>query len=132
WFDNNGPHLGESGDKCAYYYGSTYPAVSNGATANVNLGGKDFLVQTMWADAFGVGPSGGECALGYLNAHISGPTQVEPYVVCTWTGGVDGGTPPYQASWESVSGPFSNTWSVTQSNANMTFSIFFVAEDSKG
>jgi len=128
WYDNNG---NEAGDKCNFYFGSTYSS-ANGATANVNIGGKDFLIQRMWANAFGVGPAGGECALGYLNAHISGPTQVEPYVVCTWTGGVDGGTPPYQASWESVSGPFSNTWSVTQSNANMTFSIFFVAEDSKG
>jgi Phosphate-induced protein 1 conserved region len=55
WYDHRGY---ENADKCAWTFGSTY-VTSNGATANMNLGGKDFLVQQNWVNA-----SGGYCAVG--------------------------------------------------------------------
>jgi hypothetical protein len=55
WYDRRGA---ENADKCAWTFGSTY---SNGTgTANVNLGGKDFLIQRNWVNA-----SGGYCAMSY-------------------------------------------------------------------
>lgn len=56
WFDRRGE---ENGDKCAWNFGSTY-AASNGARANVNLGGVDYLIQQMWVNA-----NGGYCAMSY-------------------------------------------------------------------
>jgi len=53
WFDTRGY---ENADKCAWTWGTTY--TSNGALANMNIGGKDFLVQQNWVNA-----SGGYCAL---------------------------------------------------------------------
>jgi hypothetical protein len=53
WFDRRGF---ENADKCAWTFGSTY--ASNGSTANMNLGGKDFLIQRNWVNA-----SGGGCLL---------------------------------------------------------------------
>lgn len=44
WYDRYG---NENADKCAWTYGFTYTA-GNGATANVRLGGHDFLVQQNW------------------------------------------------------------------------------------
>jgi Phosphate-induced protein 1 conserved region len=55
WYDRRGY---ENADKCAWTFGSTY--TSNGATANMNLGGKDFLIQRNWVDA-----GSGGCALAY-------------------------------------------------------------------
>lgn len=43
---NNGP-TGEVGDKCAWQFGSTYPA-TNGGTANIYLGTRYFLLQELW------------------------------------------------------------------------------------
>jgi hypothetical protein len=56
WFDNRGY---ENADKCAWTFGSTYP-IANGGTANMNLGGKDFLVQRNWVNA-----GSGGCTLSY-------------------------------------------------------------------
>lgn len=56
WFDNRGM---ENADKCAWSWGTTYKA-ANGATVNMNLGGKDFLVQRNWVNA-----GSGGCALKY-------------------------------------------------------------------
>lgn len=56
WYDSNG---NENGDKCAWTFGSTY-ATANGASANMNLGGKDFLVQQNWVNA-----NGGSCQLSW-------------------------------------------------------------------
>ncbi len=53
WYDRRGY---ENADKCAWTFGTTY--TSNGATANMRLGTKDFLVQQNWVNA-----SGGYCAL---------------------------------------------------------------------
>jgi len=44
WFDASGK---ESADKCQWNFGSYYRA-SNGAYANMQLGNRNFLVQTMW------------------------------------------------------------------------------------
>ncbi len=55
WYDRRGY---ENADKCAWTYGATYS--SNGATANMNLGGQDYLIQQNWVNA-----SGGYCAVSY-------------------------------------------------------------------
>jgi len=46
WFDHRGY---ENADKCAWTWGPTYSA--GGSTANINVGGKDFLVQQNWVNA---------------------------------------------------------------------------------
>ncbi len=60
WYDSQGM---ENGDKCAWTFGFsaglTY-TTANGAYANMNLGGYDYLIQQNWVDA-----SGGYCALSY-------------------------------------------------------------------
>ena len=56
WYDNRGY---ENADKCAWTFGTTY-VTSNGARANMNLGGRDYLIQRNWVNA-----SGGYCALSY-------------------------------------------------------------------
>jgi hypothetical protein len=55
WYDRRGF---ENADKCAWTFGTTYTA--NGATANMNLGGRDFLIQQNWVNA-----NGGLCALKF-------------------------------------------------------------------
>jgi len=49
----------KNADKCAWTFGATYKT-ANGATANMNLGGSDYLIQQNWVNA-----SGGYCALSY-------------------------------------------------------------------
>lgn len=56
WFDSRGY---ENADKCAWNFGTTYTS-SKGGKANMNLGGKDFLVQQNWVNA-----GSGGCALRY-------------------------------------------------------------------
>lgn len=56
WYDRRGY---ENADKCAWTWGTTYTSASGGA-ANMNLGGKDFLVQRNWVN---VGSGG--CAQSY-------------------------------------------------------------------
>jgi hypothetical protein len=56
WYDRRGY---ENADKCAWTFGTTY-TTSNGAQANMNLGGLDFLIQRNWVNA-----NGGFCALSY-------------------------------------------------------------------
>jgi hypothetical protein len=56
WFDKAGQ---EAADKCAWTFGSTYTS-SNGSRANMNLGGRDYLIQQNWVNA-----NGGFCALTY-------------------------------------------------------------------
>ena len=58
WYDRRGY---ENADKCAWTFGSTYKA-NNGATANVQFGSRDYLIQRNWVNA-----SGGYCAMGYTN-----------------------------------------------------------------
>ena len=47
WYDGSGA---ENADKCAWTFGSTYTA-SNGGTANMSLGGRDFLIQQNWVNS---------------------------------------------------------------------------------
>jgi len=54
WFDTRGY---ENADKCAWTWGTTYTTAAGGK-ANMNIGGKDFLVQQNWKNV-----SGGGCAL---------------------------------------------------------------------
>ncbi len=60
WYDSQGM---ENGDKCAWTFGFaaglTY-TTADGAYANMNLGGNDYLIQQNWVNA-----SGGYCALSY-------------------------------------------------------------------
>jgi len=56
WFDRRGY---ENADKCAWTWGTTYTTAAGGA-ANMNLGGKDFLVQRNWVNA-----GSGGCAVSY-------------------------------------------------------------------
>lgn len=55
WYDRRGQ---ENADKCAWKFGTVYTV--NGASANMNLGGKDYLIQQNWVNA-----KGGYCALSY-------------------------------------------------------------------
>ena len=56
WYDRRGM---ENADKCAWTFGTTY-TTSNGAQANVNLGGLDYLIQRNWVNA-----SGGFCSMSF-------------------------------------------------------------------
>jgi hypothetical protein len=53
WYDRRG---NENADKCAWTFGTTF--TSNGAVANMTLGGKSFLVQQNWKNTSSAG-----CAL---------------------------------------------------------------------
>jgi len=56
WYDSQGA---ENADKCAWTFGTTYSV--NGSQANMNLGGRDFLIQRNWVNA----PPAGVCALSH-------------------------------------------------------------------
>lgn len=56
WYDSRGY---ENADKCAWTFGTTY-TTANGAKANMNLGGRDYLIQRNWVNA-----NSGSCALSY-------------------------------------------------------------------
>ncbi len=56
WYDNTGR---ENADKCAWHFGTEYTA-PDGALANMNFGGRDWLIQQNWVNA-----SGGYCAVQY-------------------------------------------------------------------
>ncbi len=56
WYFNDGE---ENADKCAWTYGQTY-VTSNGAIANMKLGGRDYLIQQNW-----VNQGAGFCALSF-------------------------------------------------------------------
>jgi hypothetical protein len=56
WYDSRGQ---ENADKCAWTFGATY-TTSNGAKANMRLGGHDFLIQQNWVNV-----GSGYCAVAY-------------------------------------------------------------------
>ena len=56
WYDNSG---NENADKCAWDFGTTY-TTANGATANMAIGGRNFLVQQNWVNA-----NSGGCRLSW-------------------------------------------------------------------
>jgi hypothetical protein len=55
---NDGPES-ENADKCAWTFGATY-RTSNGGTANMRLGSRDYLIQQNWLNA-----NGGGCVTSY-------------------------------------------------------------------
>ena len=55
WYDGRGA---ENADKCAWTFGATYTA--NGASANVKLGARNFLIQQNWVNS-----GSGFCALSH-------------------------------------------------------------------
>jgi hypothetical protein len=55
WYDSTGA---ENADKCAWTFGTTYPA--NGAAANMKIGSRNYLIQRNWVNA-----GGGYCATSY-------------------------------------------------------------------
>jgi phosphate-induced protein 1 len=56
WYDRRG---NENADKCAWTFGTTY-VTSNGSTANMSLGGRDYLVQRNWVNS-----GNGGCLLAF-------------------------------------------------------------------
>ncbi len=60
WYDNIG---NENADKCAWQFGTPYLA-ANGATANMKIGGKDFLIQMNWVNATTTGKGNRQYAVG--------------------------------------------------------------------
>jgi hypothetical protein len=56
WYDGRGA---ENADKCAWTFGTTH-TVANGATANMKLGTRDFLIQQNWVNS-----GNGFCALSH-------------------------------------------------------------------
>jgi Phosphate-induced protein 1 conserved region len=54
WYDHRGE---ENADKCAWTFGNTY-TTANGATANLSLSGRSYLVQRNWVNA-----GGGYCSM---------------------------------------------------------------------
>ncbi len=56
WYDRRGE---ENADKCAWTFGNSY-STANGASANMNLGGMDYMIQRNWVNV-----NGGSCALSY-------------------------------------------------------------------
>jgi hypothetical protein len=54
WYDGKGD---ENADKCAWNFGDRY-TVANGATANIQIGGRDYLIQQNWANI-----GSGHCAM---------------------------------------------------------------------
>jgi Phosphate-induced protein 1 conserved region len=125
WYDNSG---NEVGDKCNFNFGMQY-GTPNGAHANMRIGGKDFLIQQDWLNA-----GSGGCAISYgsdgLSASISGPSQVEPSVTCTWSASVGGGAGPYSYAWDGYYlGPGS---SISIANSGSSFNIHLQVVDVHG
>lgn len=56
WYDNRGQ---ENADQCVWTFGDEY-RTDNGARANMNLGGRDFMIQLNWVNA-----GNGYCATSY-------------------------------------------------------------------
>jgi len=93
----------ESADKCAWYFDPMY-TTGNGSKANINLGGKDFLIQKQWQLAYVQG-----CEVKVFNPTIAGPYEAQPAVLCTWTAQPTGGAAPYTYAWFGDSRFYSQT-----------------------
>ena len=99
WYDSQGY---ENADKCAWTFGVTY-TTSNGSIANMNLGGRDYLIQRNWVNA-----AGGYCALALLPSI----TSVSP------NSGTPGTTVPV-----SISGSNLTNGTVTVSGTGITATV---------
>jgi hypothetical protein len=100
WYDSSG---NENADKCAWTFGVTYQ--SNGAFANMQLGGRNYLIQQNWLNA-----NGGQCVLSYASTPDFS-VSVSPGSQSVTQGGTSG---TYTLT-DTPSGGFSGTvsWSVT-------------------
>jgi hypothetical protein len=111
WYDNSGQ---ENADKCAHNYGTTYQT-SNGGTANVNLGGKDFLIQQNWLNT----SPGSGCALSYphLTATVLGPMNITTAGTYSWEVSPLFGTGSYTYKWSALNyewnGPTTRVFTAT-------------------
>ena len=91
WYDSVG---NENADKCAWTFGTTY-TTSNGATANIQVGARDWLVQQQWLNA-----NGGLCVKSYVGSTVpaapvlNSATAGNARVVLGWSNPTsDGGSP---------------------------------------
>ena len=110
WYDSAG---NENADKCAWTFGATYTAI-NGSKANMQLGGKDYLIQQNWVNA-----GGGYCAL----SASPGPDFALTATVGSQTVAQGGVTGNYQVSVIDVKGFSSSiTFSVSGLPAGATAS----------
>jgi hypothetical protein len=121
WLDAHG---NESADKCAWYFDPMY-TTANGSKANMNLGGKDFLVQKQWQLAFVQG-----CEVRLFSAAIAGPFAAQSYALCYWTANPSGGAPPYTYAWLGSSNFSSRT--VGYVNGGSSFYMFVNITDANG
>jgi hypothetical protein len=123
WYDVVNDTIFENADKCKWQFGSVY-TTANLARANMNLGGKDFLIQENWFSGGGF-----QCQQAALATSISGPSQVQPYTLCYWNGSASGGTAPYSYYWNGY-GPTSPRIGI--SNGGSDFSVVLTVTDSRG
>ena len=103
WYGNNLEQ--ENADDCAWYWGTTY---NNGVgVANMNLGGKDFLIQENL-----LYQSGGECVQNFHNDgfYVMGISQVPSPITSA------GYYYPYATLSEDSSGAVTYQWIVNYSN----------------
>jgi hypothetical protein len=109
WYLGNVNH--ENGDLCAWTFGSEY-TVANGSSANMVLGGRNYLVQQDWAYA-----AGGACTL------IAPPVVSESIAGCNGSWTLDWAAIPGATSyavWRQTSGgPFTMTKTITSTTLDV-------------
>jgi len=68
------------------------------------------------------------------SASISGPSQVKPFVTCTWSASVTGGVSPYSYSWQAVSTSGSGQWFDFQNSVvnGGSFAVYLTVTDATG
>ena len=70
WYDSSRE---ENADKCKWTFGHTY-TMPNGSLANVQLGGKDYMIQQNWANV-----QGGYCTMSLTTPVLTGVTSAVGY-----------------------------------------------------
>jgi hypothetical protein len=109
WYDGNGD---ENADKCAWNFGTTY-TTSNGGTANMKIGTRDFLIQQNW-----INKGAGACAIG-LGFRIA-------------NGGLSGNCGQLCTSGELVSISASGTTVTLRDNGGHTGTLLLVGATASG
>ncbi len=104
WYDAYQGHTYENADKCQDDFGTTY-LTANGATANMNIADKDFLVQQNWE----IGNHQG-CATKFGVATLS--ISPSPIPVC-----LNATTPIWATTWDEILNPW-NAGTVSWSSSN--------------
>lgn len=121
WYDA-GQH--ETADKCAWYFDPMY-TTANGSKANMNLAGKDFLIQKQWQLAYIQG-----CEVQVFSASVTGPFEAQPFVLCTWSSQARGGAPPYTYAWFGTTNITTPT--INYVNGGTSFYAFVNIKDTNG